>query len=136
MNQSRFRCLWPPPARRLKSDRLFDNHLGADWHAVVEVDHVLIDQAETARRDGVSDRLRLVRAVNAIDGCAQIHCARAERIAGTARHEARQVGLALDHFRRWTPIRPFLLARYLFQSGPGEAVAADADAVAKRPVVA
>src|SRR5580693_825859 len=134
MNQSRFRFCGPP-TRRLKSDRLPDDHLRADRHAVVKVDHVVIDKTKAARRDGVSDRLRLVRAVNTVDGATEIHRARAERIARTAGHEPRQIGLALNHFRRRTPIRPFLLARYLLQAGPGEALAADADAIAKRPVV-
>src|SRR5580692_980984 len=83
----------------------------------------------------MANRVRLVCAVNAIDGAAEIHGARAERIAGTARHEPRQVGLALNHFRRRAPIRPFLLARNLLQAGPGEAIASHAYAVAKRPVV-
>src|SRR3984957_6247856 len=135
MNQSRFRCC-KPPASLLKSDGLPDDHLRADRHAVVKVNHVVVHQTKAARRNCVSDRLQLVGAVNAIDGAAEIHRSRAERIARTAGHEPRQIGLALDHFRRRTPIRPFLLARYLLQAGPSEALAADADAVAKRPVVA
>src|ERR1700722_455826 len=67
MNQSRFRVCGPS-ARILESDRLPDDHLRADRHAVVKVDHVVVHQAEAARRHGVSDRLRLVGAVNAIDG--------------------------------------------------------------------
>src|ERR1700722_15570636 len=72
MNQSRFRVCGPS-ARILKSDRLPDDHLRADRDAVVKVDHVVIHQAEAARRDGVSDRLRLGGAVNAIDGAAGKH---------------------------------------------------------------
>src|SRR5579863_2988413 len=82
----------------------------------------------------MADRLGLIGAVDPIDGRAKIHGARAERIAGAAGHESRQIGLAFDHFRRRAPVRPFLLARDLLQAGPREAVAADADAVAKRSV--
>ena len=78
----------------------------------------------------MADRLRQVRAVDAIDRLAEIERPGAERIAGTAGHEARQIGLALDHLRRRTPIGPFLLARDLLQAAPLETVAADADAVA------
>src|SRR5271165_844009 len=115
--------------------RLFDDHLRSHRHAIEEIGHVLVDEAEAARRYSVADRLRLVGAVNAIDGLAQIKGARAHRIAGAPGHEARQIGLALDHLRRRAPVGPFLLARYLLQARPLEAVAPDADPVAKRPVV-
>jgi len=46
-------------------------------------------------------------AVNPVQRLAEIECAGAERIAFAAGHEARQIGLALDHFRRRIPIRPF-----------------------------
>ncbi len=65
---------------------------------------------DAARGDELADRRGLVGAVDAIDGGAEIHRARAEGIAG-ARHEARQIGLALDHLGRRMPIRPFGLAR-------------------------
>ena len=48
-------------------------------------------------------------------------------IAGTARHEARQIGLARDHFRRRMPIRHSALR--LMVCTPDQALAADADAV-------
>src|SRR5208337_2082417 len=122
-------------ASRSESDGLFDDDFGPDRHAIIEIADVRIDQAETAGRDGVADRLRLVGAVDAVDGLAEIHCPRAHRIARSARHEARQVGLALDHLRRRAPVRPFLLARDLLQARPLEAVAADPDAIAKGAVV-
>src|SRR6202042_1608855 len=40
------------------------------------------------------------------------------------------------HFRRRRPIRPLGLARHRLGAGPGEAVAADADAIAERLAVA
>ena len=104
--------------------------MGADIHPVVEIGHVVVDQAEAARRHRLTDGLRRVGAVDAVDGVAEIHGAGAERIAGAASHEARQIGLARDHLRRRMPIRPFGLARDLQQALPGEAIAADADAVA------
>ena len=79
---------------------------------------------------------RLVGAVDAVDRLAEIERARAHRIARAAGHEARQVGLALDHLRRRPPVGPFLLARYFEQALPLEAVAADADAVADGAVAA
>src|SRR5271157_1417979 len=121
--------------RRSERDRLLDDDLRSDRHAIIEIGDVLVDEAEAAGRDGVADRLRLVGAVDAVDGLAEIHRPRAERIARPARHEARQVGLALDHLRRRAPVRPFLLAGNLLQARPLEAVAADADAVAQRAVV-
>src|SRR4051794_8300009 len=84
----------------------------------------------------MADRLWLVGAVDAVHGAAEIERARAHRIAGTSRHETRQVRLPRDHLGRWRPVRPFRLARDLQQAGPLETVAADADAVAQRPIVA
>src|SRR5262249_14751150 len=83
-----------------------------------------------ARRYEAADRLGRVGAVNTVDGVAEIHRARAERIARTARHEARQIGLALDHLRRRRPIRPLGLALDRLRAGPSEAFAAHANAVA------
>src|SRR5450631_126652 len=47
-------------------------------------------------------------------------------------HVPRQIGAPRQHFRRRRPRRPFLLRRYLLDARPGEAWAADADAVAQR----
>ena len=44
--------------------------------------------------------------MNAILAGAQIHGAGAKGIAGPARHESRQIGLARDHLHRWMPTRP------------------------------
>jgi hypothetical protein len=49
-----------------------------------------------------------------------------------AGHEARQIGLALDHLRRRRPVRPLLLVGDVHQPLPLKTVAADADAVADR----
>src|SRR6202158_1749423 len=67
--------------------------------------------------------------MNPIFAGAEIHRAPPPRIAGPARHETRQVRLARDHLRRRVPIRSFRLAADGLNAGPGEAFAADADAV-------
>src|SRR5258707_13929853 len=57
-----------------------DDHLRADLDPVVEVDHVLVEHADAARRYRVADRVRLVRAVDAVERGAEIHDARAELV--------------------------------------------------------
>src|SRR4029078_6959135 len=94
-----------------------------------QVRDVLVEHADAARGDELADRRGLVGAVNAIDGRAEIHRPRAERIAGATGHEARQIGLTLDHLRRRMPIRPLGLAGDLLHAVPGKAVAADPNAV-------
>src|SRR5262249_2290013 len=79
-----------------------------------------------------ADGGRMVGAGDAVARAAEIHGARAERVAGTAGHETRQVRLAMDHLRRRRPIRPLGLALDRFHAGPSEAFAADADAVTHR----
>src|SRR5271165_123163 len=119
----------------LESHGLSDDHLRADGNAIEEIDDVVVDEPEAARRDGVADRLGLVGAMNAIDGLPEIEGARPHRVAWATGHEARQIGLTLDHLRRRAPVGPFLLARYSLQARPLEAVASDANAIAKRAVV-
>ena len=79
---------------------------GADLDAFEQVGDVLVQHADAARRDELADRRGLVGAVDAVDGRAEIHRAGAERVAGAAGHEARQIGLALDHLGRRMPVRP------------------------------
>src|SRR3954468_5376942 len=83
----------------------------------------------------MSDCFRHVRAVDTVDRAAEIDGAGAERIAFSARHPARQIGLARDHFRRGRPIRPLRLACYGLNARPPEAISADADAVADRTAI-
>src|SRR5262249_14275987 len=122
--------LWSRFSTTVRRLVLSNDDMGADRHPVIEISHVVIDQAEAAGRD--PDRFRRVGAVEAVHRVAEIHCARSERVARAAGHEARQIGLALDHFRRRMPIWPLGLARDLQQPLPGEAVAADAYAVTHR----
>jgi len=58
------------------------------------------------------------------------------RVAGAAGHETRQIRLALDHLLWRMPVRPLGLLLDRLGAGPGEALAADADAVAQRAAVA
>jgi len=62
--------------------------------------------------------------------------ARAERVTRSARHETGQIGLPLQHLRGRQPVGPFRLALDRLDAGPGEAVAADADAVTDGPAAA
>ena len=93
--------------RRLRQNDRF----GADLHAIVEVDHVVVGEANAAARYLLADGGWIVGAMDAIFGAAELHGARAERIAGAAGGHARQIRLTCDHFLRWIPIRPFGLAR-------------------------
>src|SRR5712692_6870852 len=106
--------------------------LGADLDASVEIDHVVIRHAETSRRRRGADRLRLVRAVDAVERGAEIHGARAERIFVSAFHVARQIGPADQHLGRRRPVGPLALRRDRGDARPGEAEPAHADAVADR----
>src|SRR5262249_48021100 len=75
------------------------------------------------------DGLWRVRAVDAIDSRADIQGSRAERIARTAGHPARQIGLARDHFRRRRPVRPLCLLADVVNATPLKAVTPHADAI-------
>src|SRR6202022_760861 len=107
----------------------------ADIDAAVQIDHVLIAHPDAAGRDVGADGPGLVGTVDAIERRSQIHRAGAERILRAAFHVPRQIGAPRQHFRRRRPRRPFLLRRYLLDPRPGEAGAADADAVAQRLAV-
>src|SRR5208283_1308637 len=78
----------------------------------------------------LADAGGLVGAVNAVRRAAQIHRARAKWIARASGHEAREIGLPLQHIGWRQPIRPFRLTLYCLYARPGKAVAADANRVA------
>src|ERR1044072_6429110 len=122
--------------KHLERRRLADDDPGSHRDALVQIDQFRIGQAEAARRNRAADRVRLVRAMDAIDGAADVERARAHRIARAAGHEARQVGLARDHLRRRGPVGPLRLAVDPLQSGPLETLAPDSDPVSKRAAVA
>src|SRR5690606_31391033 len=115
------------------------DHLGAERHAVVEVDDVLVEEPDAAARYGAPDAARVRRAVQAIErlllALVKIERACPERIVEAAFHAVgigRRGRVAGDHFRRRKPFRPGLLALDGGVAGPGEALPADADAVAHR----
>ena len=128
---SRWRCR--SGRRRLARQH---HHARADLHPGVEVGDVLVGEPDAARGHEGADGRRLIGAVDAIDRLAEIESARAERIAVTAGHEARQIGLALDHFFRRMPIRPLRHLGNPLGARPSEALAAHADAVAQRLALA
>src|SRR5262245_35688711 len=119
----------------IRHSPLDHHHLGAELHALIEVDDGLVAHADAARRHLRADGPRLVRSVDAVERVAEIHGARAERVVRPARHVARQVGAALEHFFRRPPVRPLALGADLLDARPGEARPADADAVAQRLAV-
>src|ERR1700688_1778816 len=115
--------------------RQYDD-LGADLHALIEIGHVVVGEADAAARHLLADGRRIVGAMDAIFAAAEIHGARTERIARAAGGHARQVRLARDHFLRRIPARALGFALHLLDARPGEAFAADADAVADRLAIA
>src|ERR1700756_317545 len=100
---------WERKKRSLQLRLLPYDYLGSDGDPIVEIGDVVVHKAEAAGGHLGADRVGAVGAVDAVDGGSEIHGAGAERIAGAAGHEARQIGLALDHLRRRRPIRPFRL---------------------------
>ena len=106
------------------------NHGRANSDTAVKILDVLVGETNAARGHEAPDGRWLIGAVNPIFCAAQIHRTRAERIGFTAGHEARQVRLALDHLLGREPVRPFLHPTDVLSARPGEALAADTDAVA------
>src|SRR5438105_547044 len=91
--RNRFAC------PNLKCRPLAHDDLGAHRDAFVQIDDIIVHKPKASRRDCASDRLRLIGAVDPVDGAAKVERSRPHRIARTARHEARQVRLSLDHLR-------------------------------------
>src|ERR1700759_1297384 len=77
-------------ARRL----VLDDHRGSDGDPVIEIDHVLVGHAEAARRDRLSDRLRLVGTMDAVKRRAEIERPRPKRVLDPAFHVLGQIGPA------------------------------------------
>src|SRR5258705_4463546 len=76
------------------------DHGGPNGDAVVEIGDVFVGHAEASGRHRLADRVRLVRAVNAIKRRAQIHGAGADGIIDAALPVARPVGPPRPHLRR------------------------------------
>src|SRR5262249_57107533 len=92
--------------------------LGAGGTAGEKIDHMVFDEREAAGRPRLSDGLRRIGAVDPVNGPAEIHRARAERITRAAGHPARQIRLARNHLRRRHPVRPFALDGDLLYAAP------------------
>src|SRR6185436_8798568 len=88
-----------------------------------------VEHAETTRRCGSTDRLRLVGAVYAIEGVSKIECHRPEWVLQATGHLDRETAVPLAHLGRWMPIGPVLLAADRLGPGPVEAFAANRDRV-------
>jgi hypothetical protein len=112
------------------------NHGRADSHTAVKVLNVLVSQTNATGGNEAADGRWLIGAVDPIFGVAEIHRTGAEWICFAAGHEARQVRLALDHLLGREPVRPFLHAADVLGARPGEALAADTNAVANGLAVA
>src|SRR5689334_10395305 len=80
------------------------NDLGADLHAAIEVDHILVFETDAAARYLLADGARRVGAVDTILRAGDVHGAGAERIARPAGSHTRQVGLTGEHFSWRVPI--------------------------------
>jgi len=71
----------------------FNHYYGrADFDPIIEVDDIVVGQSNASRSRGGADGVRLVRAMDAIHGIAQVHCACAKRIGRAAAHMMGQIG--------------------------------------------
>src|SRR5439155_10865651 len=103
---------------------------------IVEINHILIGQADATRRNRMSDILRLVRAMDAIQrvlaACVEIERARTHWIARTAfdivRKRAESPLLTLGRRPSW----PFFLASDRSHAGPSLSILAHDRAVTDR----
>jgi hypothetical protein len=110
----------------------FKHYYGrADFDPIIEVDDIVVAQSNAPRSSGGTDGVRLVRAMDAIHGIAQVHCACAERIGRAAAHMMGQIGPPPQHLGGRRPIRPLPLVSNGRGPAPREAIATDADAVSQ-----
>jgi hypothetical protein len=109
-----------------------NDHACPYTYAIVEVFHVFVGEADAAGRHEMTDSRRLIGAVDAIFGVAEIEGARSHWVAFAAGRKARQVRLARDHLFRRMPVRPLAHTADALSARPGEPIPADADAVAQR----
>src|ERR1700730_7341761 len=110
----------------------FKHYYGrADFDPIIEVDDIVVAQSNAPRSSGGADGVRLVRAMDAIHGIAQVHCACAERIGRAAAHMMWPIGPPPQHLGGRRPIRPLPLVSNGRGPAPCEAIATDADAVSQ-----
>src|SRR6516165_4781487 len=127
-HQSELSCrglsfLMPRPqlrGRRVRSRQY--NYGRADSHAAVEVFDIFVGQTNTARGHEGAYGGGLIGAVDTVFRVTEIHRACPKRIGFTPGHEARQVGLALNHLLRRQPVRPFFHAADVLGARPSEAL--------------
>src|SRR6266404_3935753 len=118
------------------------DHLGADPHTIVEIDHVVIDHSNTAGGNVAPDLPGLVCAMNAVQGVLvalpQVKRAGTEWTVGPSGHAlaARQflqtcceLGVSFENFFGGIPVRPFLLAVDHGHTGPAKSFAADGNSI-------
>ena len=120
---------------------LVDDDAGVLRHAGVEVDHVLVHQADATGGDRLADRTPFRISVQAVERVLavleNIERARAERVLQARLHAAvldgvfRKLRLAGDHLVRRLPARPGLAPVDDAFALPGKALAADADAIVR-----
>src|SRR4029077_9531497 len=114
--------------------------MGADRHAIIKVDDVLIEQADTARGHRLTDALRLGGAMQTKESVVavaiQIKRAGTEWIFRAAIHAAGIMPIERDrrlHVLGRGPMRPLLLAAdHRGAAEIGALGAADTDAIAQR----
>src|SRR5271169_6586902 len=107
---------------------LLDDDPGADADTIVEILDVLVVHADTAVRDEMADRARLVGAVNGVLAAREHHGCIAHRIARRAgRNHIWQVRLVSSHLSRRRPGRMDVFAVDERRSRPLLARPADAD---------
>src|SRR6266853_6142822 len=71
---------------------------GSNGNPIVKIGYVLVSQADAAAGNMFPNGVWIVGAVNSVDRPAKVHRPRAKRVADATRHEARQIGLAHNHF--------------------------------------
>src|SRR6476646_6541402 len=106
-----------------------DNHSRAHRNPIVKIDDVVVGHAKASGRNRLADRLRLVRAVNAIECRSKIQGSCPQGILEATRHETRQVRTPSKHFRWRKPVGPFPLRTDAESASPTVPIATHANAV-------
>jgi hypothetical protein len=62
-----------------------DDDFGTHGRPVIEIDDIVVHKPEAARGNRLSDRFRLIGAMDAVNSAAKVERASTERISGAAR---------------------------------------------------